>query len=57
MTSHTNKVVKALQKEKESQKKKQEVYEGQLVEFRKEVNETLEQNLKKVYGSFDQAVE
>lgn len=55
MSSRMDKVVKALQHEKESHEKKQGAYEGQLADLRTKVNETFDQILQKVYGGFNLA--
>lgn len=54
MASHTNKVVKALHQDKESQKKEQKAYEGQLVDLMTKVNKKLDQALQMMYGDFNQ---
>lgn len=55
MTSYTDKVVNVLQQEKESQEKERAAYGGKIGRLEKNVNETLDQNLKEVYNHFKQA--
>lgn len=54
MNSHANKALGALQHENESQAKDQEAYEGRVVGLGREVDESVQQTLKWVYGAFDQ---
>lgn len=57
MTSCNDEAIKDLHQENESREKDWKAYEGKLFDLRKEVNETLDQTVKKVYNAFNQVAD